>query len=538
MVPQDSEDEPASVLLERIAAEKKLLVKEKKIKKQKELSTISESDKPFELPQNWKFCRLNDLTIAAEAGWSPQCELHPREGNNWGVLKVSAVTWGVYKPKENKELPQALEPRPKYEVKSGDFLISRANTAELVAKAVVVPENAPKYLMMSDKIIRFQFSKTVSSHYINLVNNSMFSRSYYAQVAGGTSSSMKNVSQGQVRNLIVALPPLAEQHRIVTKVNELMSLCDQLEQQTETSLTAHTSLVENLLATLTSSTDAAELEQNWHRIAEHFTTLFTTESSIDQLKQTVLQLAVMGKLVPQDPNDQPASVLLEKIAAEKEQLIKEKKIKKQKALPPIGEDEKPFGLPDGWEWSRFSEVAYSRLGKMLDKAKDQGESKKYLRNTNVQWQKIDLLDIKEMKFEHAELQEFELHKGDLLICEGGEPGRCAIWQHDNIDIYFQKALHRARTYTGVIPEYLEICLMVDAANDSLAQLFTGATIKHLTGDKLSRHIISIPPSGEQARIISQALQLSTLCNHLKTHLQQAQQTRLHLADAMVEKALG
>ena len=132
-----------------------------------------------------------------------------------------------------------------------------------------------------------------------------------------------------------------------------MSLCDQLEQQTETSLAAHTTLVENLLATLTSSTDAAELEQNWHRIAEYFTTLFTTEESIDQLKQTVLQLAVMGKLVPQNPNDEPASVLLEKIAAEKAQLIKEKKIKKQKALPPIGEDEKPFELPVGWEWCRL-----------------------------------------------------------------------------------------------------------------------------------------------------------------------------------------
>ncbi|MEF1221173.1 restriction endonuclease subunit S, partial [Photobacterium damselae] len=108
-----------------------------------------------------------------------------------------------------------------------------------------------------------------------------------------------------------------------------------------------------LLNTLTNSADADELMENWARISDHFDTLFTTEESIDQLKQTILQLAVMGKLVPQDPNDEPASVLLERIAEEKAQLIKEKKIKKQKALPPIADDEKLFELPDGWEWERI-----------------------------------------------------------------------------------------------------------------------------------------------------------------------------------------
>ncbi len=229
LVPQDPNDEPAAKLLERIAAEKAQLVKEGKIKKQKPLPPISEDEKPFELPVGWEWCRLDNLTLFAEAGWSPKCDPQPREGDNWGVLKVSAVTWGTYKPEENKTLPHSLEPRPQYEVKAGDFLISRANTAELVAKAVVVPEETEKRLMMSDKIIRFQFSKTVSSHYVNLANNSVFSRSYYAEVAGGTSSSMKNVSQGQVRNLVVALPPMEEERRILVKVNQLITLCDQIK---------------------------------------------------------------------------------------------------------------------------------------------------------------------------------------------------------------------------------------------------------------------------------------------------------------------
>ena len=144
-------------------------------------------------------------------------------------------------------------------------------------------------------------------------------------------------------------------NRIVAKVDELMALCDQLEQQTESSLSAHQTLVETLLNTLLNA-DQNSFDPAWERIAQHFDVLFTTEHSIDQLKQTILQLAVMGKLVPQDPNDEPASVLLEKIAAEKEQLIKDKVIKKQKPLPPISEEEKPFELPVGWEWVTLSDV--------------------------------------------------------------------------------------------------------------------------------------------------------------------------------------
>ena len=247
LVPQDSNDEPASVLLEKIAEEKERLVKEKKIKSQKSLLPISDDKKLFELPQGWEWCQLDDLSLSSEAGWSPQCEPTQREGNNWGVLKVSAVTWGRYQPNENKALPVSLEPRPQYEVKAGDFLISRANTAELVARAVVVPLAPPEKLMMSDKIIRFSFSKEIFSEYINLANNSNHSRDYYAAVAGGTSSSMRNVSRNQVRALAVALPPHNEQHRIVAKVDELMQICDQLKAKLKQSQVTQVQLTDALV---------------------------------------------------------------------------------------------------------------------------------------------------------------------------------------------------------------------------------------------------------------------------------------------------
>ena len=247
LVPQDPNDETASVLLEKITEEKARLVKEGKLKKQKTLLEIDDAEKPFDLLVAWEWARFDDLVLHSEAGWSPKCKAIPRDGDEWGVLKVSAVSWGKYDPAENKALPEMLEPRSEYEVKPRDFLISRANTADLVARAVVVPEDTPPRLMMSDKIIRFAISPRISSQYLCLVNSSRFSRDYYARVAGGTSSSMKNVSREQIRKLIVALPPLAEQHRIVTKVDELMGLCDALKARIQDTQTTQVHLADAIV---------------------------------------------------------------------------------------------------------------------------------------------------------------------------------------------------------------------------------------------------------------------------------------------------
>lgn len=178
---------------------------------------------------NWTPTELGAFVKDSAAGWSPKCIETPRSGTDWGVLKVSAVTWGRFQPTENKQLPPLLEPRPDIEVRPGDFLISRANTADLVARSVVVPEGAPAKLMMSDKIIRFRFNDKIDSEWVNLFHASTAARAYYARVAGGTSSSMKNVSQAQIRAAQLPVPPLAEQRRIVTRVDALMALCDSLK---------------------------------------------------------------------------------------------------------------------------------------------------------------------------------------------------------------------------------------------------------------------------------------------------------------------
>jgi type I restriction enzyme, S subunit len=353
---------------------------------------------------------------------------------------------------------------------------------------------------------------------------------------GATGIAQKTVPLSALRDLMLPLPPLAEQSRIVTRVEELMRLCDALEAKGQLQAAQHAQLVSTLLGTLTQSETPVQLAENWHRIATHFDLLLDRPKAVDALEQTILQLAVRGLLVPQNPQDEPASKLLKKIRAEKDKLIAEGKIKRDKPLPPIGEDEQPFALSQGWEWVRLDEIADNRLGKMLDKAKNTGKRYPYLRNTNVQWRHIDLDDIKEISLEASELEEFRLLPGDLLICEGGYPGRCAIWNEPDREMYFQKALHRVRPRGGIAAELIAISLESDSKSGSLEQHFTGATIKHFVGQALGRYLIPLPPLAEQSRIVTRLAQLRRLCFELRQRLESARQTQQALALELVEQA--
>jgi type I restriction enzyme S subunit len=246
LVPQDPTDEPASVLLQKIRTEKDHLFAQGKIKRDKSLPPITDEAKPFELPQGWEWVRMGSVVNASEAGWSPTCIGSPRTAGKWGVLKVSAVSWGEFDAMANKELPADLVPRPEYEVMDGDFLLSRANTAELVARSVVVKKAEPR-LMLSDKIIRLDISRQMSRDFLNLCNNAEHARNHYATNASGTSSSMKNVSREVVLATPIPIPPMAEQFRIVGRVNELRLLCIDLRQRLDCQLKVQMNLSSSLL---------------------------------------------------------------------------------------------------------------------------------------------------------------------------------------------------------------------------------------------------------------------------------------------------
>ncbi len=194
-----------------------------------------------------------------------------------------------------------------------------------------------------------------------------------------------------------------------------------------------------------------------------------------------------------------------------------------------------FEVPGSWLWIQFSSVGNQRLGKMLDQRGNRGNPKPYLRNTNVQWMRFDLADIKELLLEDDELDEFRLMPGDLLICEGGEPGRCAIWMDPDREMYFQKALHRVRPRSGILPHYLAICLLTDARNGVLARHFTGATIKHLTGRSLANYSIPLPPTAEQKRIVAKVDALMAQCDRLEAQLSERDTRQADLARAALAR---
>ncbi|WP_281310159.1 restriction endonuclease subunit S [Flavobacterium flavigenum] len=189
-----------------------------------------------------------------------------------------------------------------------------------------------------------------------------------------------------------------------------------------------------------------------------------------------------------------------------------------------------------WKKMKLSDFSISKLGKMLDGAKNTGELINYLGNINIRWFEIDFTNLKQLKIEPNEIHKYILLKGDVLVCEGGEPGRSAIWKYERNDVIFQKALHRIRLNENVLPDFFLYNLRVDTINNKLTQLFTGTTIKHLTGRSFSTYTISIPPLKEQREIVSRVESLFTKADAIEKQYQTLKEKIDNLPQAILHKA--
>lgn len=230
------------------------------------------------------------------------------------------------------------------------------------------------------------------------------------------------------------------------------------------------------------------------QLLAHFDRIIEAPDAIPRLRRFVLDLAVRGKLIEQDP--------------------KEKLEPARRDWHESRNRQAPFQVPGSWTWARVGDVADCRLGKMLDKAKNRGTPQRYLRNVNVRWFDFDLSDVLEMRFEDAELDEFSLRQGDVLICEGGEPGRAAVWDEREADIYFQKAVHRVRLSSAVDSHFFVNVLRQSADSGTLDAYFTGVGIKHFTGKGLASFVFPLPSVAEQHRIVAKVDELMALCDRL------------------------
>lgn len=501
LVPQDPNDEPASDLLKRIAAEKAELVKQGKIKKQKPLPEISEEEKPFELPEGWEWVHLPDI--------------------------YCSISESSRKIKSSEILPEG-----KYPVieQSQEFISGYCNNECLLIKLnnpVIVFGDHTRNI----KFIDFDF--VVGADGVKILSPILIcERFFFWQLR-----SFKLDVRGYARHFKVlnsclfALPPIAEQERIVEKVSSLMSLCDQLEQQSLTSLDAHQQLVETLLGTLTDSQNTAELAENWARISEHFDTLFTTEASVDALKQTILQLAVMGKLVPQDPNDEPASELLKRIAQEKAQLVKEGKIKKQKPLPPISDEEKPFELPEGWEWCRIGNIVnikselvspkdylnlYQVAPDIIEKGTGRVISKRTVKESGVKGPNS--------RFYKGQIVYSKIRPSLSKVFLAEYNGLCSADMYP-LDCYIN-------------PNYLLKYILSIPFLMQVKKAENRIKMPKLNSDSFYNIIVAIPPYNEQQAIFVKINSIEAVCNGLISYIGIYHKTQLHLADALTDAAIN
>ena len=502
LVPQDPDDEPASVLLERIREQKKQMVKEGKLKA-KDIKNDSvifkgednlhyekfqdgtvkciEDEIPFEVPEGWEWARLQSIAVIQSSK-----RVFEKDYVDDGIPFYRSKEIGDLSRNENIQSQlfitkdHYLELKTKYGIpKMGDILNTSVGS---IGNTWIC--DGRQFYYKDGNITQIVANSFLVSEYVQLFLKTDF---FFEQVGKTVSGSAYNaLTIEKLKNILFALPPYNEQHHIVDAFIPYNKLLEITESNREGLL--------------------------------HL---------INHAKNKILDLAIRGKLVPQDPNDEPASVLLERICAEKEDLIKQGKIKRDKKESVIfkGEDNSYyvrqdthteaideqfiFELPDNWEWCSLLNIAKMELGKTLDSAKNTGINYPYLRSVNVRWNDVDLSDLKEMRFEPEELERYTVRLNDLLICEGGDVGRSCVWTDDK-EILYQNALHRVRFYGECNPFYFMYYMMYYESLGIIKALCKGVTIKHLTGNVLSLIPFALPPIKEQSRIVEKLNQIFTL----------------------------
>ncbi|MCK5819608.1 MAG: restriction endonuclease subunit S [Psychromonas sp.] len=533
LVPQDPNDEPASILLERIAQEKAQLLNDKKIKKPKKLSDTPQRETDISLPKNWESSRVSNVINRISNGYSGK---QNKDGIGSLLTRIETISKSCINFNKVGYAPEIQKDKKnEYKLEIGDILLSHINSEDHLGKTAIYFGEKELYHGVNLLLIRCNNNFLYS--YFNLLMKQKRLSAYFisvAQHAVGQSS----INQTTVLKTVISVPPLNEQHRIVEKVDELMLLCDQLEQQSLSSIETHKTLVGVLLNTLSSSKDANELNQNWARVSEFFDILFTTEDSIEQLKQIILQLAVTGKLVPQDPNDEPASKLLERIAAEKEQLIVDKKIKKQKVLPPIIEEEKPFQLPCGWEFKRLGNLT-SKLGSGRTprggKSAYVKEGVVFLRAHNICNDGLKLDDTVYINDEtHLKMSNTCVYPKDVLLnITGGSLGRSTIFPAEFVTANVSQHVTIIRLINPEMCNFLHLAILSPLVQKQVWGRQVGVVIEGLSKKVLAQFELPVPPLKEQYRIVTQVNSLMKICDQLKSNLYQAQQIQLNLTDALI-----
>ena len=495
LVPQDPTDEPASVLLERIRAEKEKLIKEGKIKKEKNPSVIFRgSDNlpyekvgkevrciadeiPFEIPDSWEWVRLGNICDIARGG-SPRpikdYITESADGVNW--IKIGDSDKGGKYINSTREKIKPSGVSKSRMVYAGDFLLT--NSMSFGRPYILNVDGCihDGWLVLSG------YQTAYDKDFLFLMLSSAFAYQQFCGVVSG--AVVKNLNSDKVAEAFFPLPPLAEQKRIVAKIEELLPHIEEYD----------------------------KAESKVSKLNAEFP---------EQLKKSILQWAIQGKLVPQNPEDEPASVLLERIRAEKAKLIKEGKIKKEKPLAEIAEDEIPFDIPESWKWVRLLDVVEEKPANGFSpKGVDYQTAVKNLTLTATTsgYFKADAFKYVDIQLEPD--SKYWLKKDDLLIQRSNSRelvGTSCIYTGDDDAFIYPDLMMKLRVMNGVDVKYVDYVLKSPLTRNYFSKNASGTSesMPKINQGIVSATLIPLPPLAEQKRIVAKLEEILPLCERLK-----------------------
>lgn len=382
----------------------------------------------------------------------------------------------------------------KYLLKENDILIAR--TGGTTGKSFIV-KDIPAKVVYASYLIRLRIKKGNNPDFISAYLNSYIYWSQLVELKRG--AAQPNVNAEKLKKILIPECTPEVQLKCASFLNG-----DQSDKELDSRINEVLSLFDN---------NQSLNKEYVHQL-----------DTLKKLRQQILQDAVQGKLVPQDPNDEPASVLLERI------------IQNGKSLPAIKHEEIPFNIPESWVWCRIGEVAQHNSGKTLDSGRNTGKPRKCLTTSNLYWGFFDIDSLKTIQIEDIELERCTAKKGDLLVCEGGDAGRAAIWNYDE-DICFQNHLHRIRFYGNLNTSYGYWYFLHLSQSGRIENYRKGMGISNLSGKSLSMIIIPLPPLDEQNRIVTKIKQLMSLCDILELTIKQNQKCTQDLLQVTLNEAL-
>lgn len=532
LVEQDPNDEPAGELLKRIQTEKERLAKREKVQKVKLNAPMVDENTPFNLPSGWQWSSL-----AAIGSISPRNDADSELPTSFVPMPMIPAEYGI---------PHTHEVRLWGEIKSGYTHFAEGDVA--LAKITPCFENGKSTVFRG--LTGGVGAGTTELHvvrplFINANFILLFVKCPYFIEAGvpqmtGTAG-QKRVPVDYFAYSPFPLPPLAEQHRIVAKVDELMALCDDLEASQARREERRDRLVAATLHRLNNGD--ATLKESARFSFTHLPRLTTRPEHIQQLRQTILNLAVRGKLVVQDPNDEPASELLKKIQAEKDRLVKAGKVRKEKTTPAMQAQEQPWAIPPGWQWARFIDyaldIATGPFGSVLHQADYVTDgiplvNPSHMINGRIVPDYKVTVDAKTAQ----RLAIYRLKAGDIVMARRGEVGRAALVSYLEEGWLCGTGSFFLRFHRDACREYILLLFRCKPVRDYLAGEAVGITMGNLNHGILKKMPLPLPPLTEQHRIVAKVDALMALCDELEAQLTTTATTRSKLLEATLHETLA